>query len=150
MLVKLLPDQISRYWQVISHAIEVAAPPIVHCSPNRMNNILQALLEDRMQCWLITEPNEDKGISILGLVVTTVTEDYCSGTKNLLVYALYSYSDRLIPKATWEDFYETLKKFGKSQGCCQIAGYTNNPAIIRIVRDILKGNTEYRLVRLEI
>ena len=150
MLVKLLPDQISRYWQVISHAIEVAAPPTVQCSPNRMNNILQSLLGGGMQCWAITEPRPDNKMAILGVVVTTVTEDFCSGTKNLFVYALYSYSDKLIAGAIWKDFYETLRKFGKSRGCFQVTGYTNNPAVSRSVRDILKGNTECRLIRLEI
>ena len=107
MLIKLLPAQISKYWNLIGHAIEVAAPPTAHCSPGRMNNILQALLEDRMQGWLAVEQATNGNEKAVGVVVTTVTEETCSGLKNFLVYAVFSYSSNVVSLQIWRDGLET-------------------------------------------
>jgi len=144
MLTKLMPDQISNFWDIIKYAIEESLPPIVGESPDKMNKILAALLCGKAQCWTSYDKTEGEN-KFEGIVVTRVTYDDVSDTKNLLIYCLYGYET--VNKSNWLSGFKTLVKFAIGQGCSQIVGYSDVPLILKMV-ERLKGETKYTFVRL--
>lgn len=131
MLVRLLPDQIAEYWELLEHAIEVALPPVVGESPDKMKHILENLLTGKMDCWASFKV-ENKNIAIDGAMATMIVEDQMSGTRDLLIYSVYGIQD--IARGSWAAGYETIKKWAKGNKCGRIVGYTSVPSVITAVK----------------
>jgi hypothetical protein len=144
MLTKLMPDQISNFWDIIKYAIEESLPPIAGESPDKMNKILAALLIGKAQCWAIYDKTEKEN-RFEGIMITKVLYDDISDTKNLLIYCLYGYEK--ISKKNWFIGIKSLVKFATGQGCSQIIGYSDAPLILKMV-ERLKGETKYTFVRI--
>ena len=144
MLTKLLPDQISAFWDILKYAIEESIPPIVSKNPNSMNNILASLLCGRAHCWASYTKGEE-GNRFEGIVITKILYDDISDTKNLLLYCLYGYED--VDKKSWIDGFKSLIKFATAQGCSQIIGYSDVPLMIRLANK-LGGETKYTFCRI--
>lgn len=144
MLTKLMPDQISKFWNVIKYAIEDSLPPTVGESPDKMNKILAALLIGKAQCWAsyVKGGEENK---FEGLVITKILYDDVSDTRNFLIYCLYGYE--IVSKSSWVSGLETLVKFAIDRDCSQIIGYSDVPMIIDLVNK-LGGSTKYTFVEL--
>lgn len=144
MLTKLMPDQISAFWDIIKYAIEESLPPIVGESPDKMNKILAALLIGKGQCW--ASHNRTDGISKFeGIVVTEILYDGVSDTRSLLIYCLYGYED--VEKEDWLKGLKILIKYAISQGCNHIIGYSDIPLLLRMANR-LGGETKYTFVRI--
>ena len=139
MVIRLLPVQISNHWEVIKCAIEDSLPPIAGESPEKMNRILMNLLDGKMQCWVRVD--EDKKINLI--VVTTISEDFCSGTKTLLLYCAFGYGSG--HKVMWKELYDTFYKFGQSRGCDRCIAYSDNEYLIKIL-EYLGGDARYRMI----
>ena len=130
MLIKLLPDQVSNNWDTIGYAIENSLPPIAGESDEKMNNILMALLDGRMDCWVSL--NGDGRIN--GVVSTAVMYDDLSGVRSLLLYSIYAFG--WAGEDTWAEGFETLKKYAKGKDCSNITGYTEFDSLIRRAKDM--------------
>ncbi len=129
-LVKLLPDQITRNWDTIGYAIEISLPPTAVKSDETMNNILMALLDGRIDCWISL--NEDGRIG--GVISTVVMYDDIVGVKNLLIYSLFAFE--WADENAWLDGLEALKKYAIGKGCSRITGYTEFDSIIERVKSM--------------
>ncbi len=140
MLSQYTPAQISKIWPILQKGIMEALPPVAYGDPNRMNNILQTLLVDEAQCWVAEKINVDTSVTRYGFCITTITEDKCSGVRNLLIYVLYGFT--AVPKDEWLNGFATLSAFAKAHGCHRVVGYTNVDSVIGFV-NALGGNTEY-------
>ena len=146
MLVRLLPDDIEKGWDVISKALIGSVPEYVKVDDIGMTNILYALLNDTLQCWLITGDNfKERGMH--GIVTTTVVVDEASQTKNLLIYSFRGY--RMLTQDIMNDFYITLKTFAKSKNCYKIIAYTEIERIKTMIIN-MGGRVGHTLVELEI
>jgi len=144
MLTKLLPDQISTFWDIIKYAIEESLPPTVGESPNKMNNILSALLCGKVQCWASYTKSEGES-RFEAIVVTKILYDDASDTRSLLIYCLYGYEN--VDKSSWSSGLKTLIKFAASQGCSQIVGYSDVSLIVKLVNS-LGGDTKYTFIQI--
>ena len=142
MLTRMLPDQISRFWDIIRYAIEESLPPTVDESPDKMNRILAALIGGSLQCWASYEKNGDSR-RFEGLVVTEILFDDASNTRNLLIYCLYGYD--AVSKESWRKGFEALAKWAVSKGCSRVIGYSDVPHILKIV-ERLGGEAKYRFI----
>lgn len=143
MLVKLLANNIASNWNIIKYAAENSLPPIVWEDSDTMNNILQSLLDDRMQCWVSYKKDE----TIDGVIITTVSDDIASKSKNLLIYCLYAFKET--DKDTWIEGWQTLSKYGKSIGCQRMIAYTDEPKMVNITWK-LGGEARYTFCTLPI
>ena len=130
MLVKLLPDQISRFWDIIRYAIEQSLPPIVGEHPNKMQNILMSALDGSIDVWA-SYTRSEKSNKFEGVVLTEVLFDIPSRTKNLLIYCMYGYEE--VSDQSWINGLLTLTKYAASKGCNQVVGYTDNSYIVELV-----------------
>lgn len=127
MLVRLMPEQTAKYWEQIKFAVENSVPPTVRGTMN-MNKVLYSLESGRMVAWA----SVDEG-KIVAIVTTTIMEDSCTDTKNLLIYSVYGIAEQ-IGKKNWTDGYETLMKYAKAQGCAQLVAFSRVEAIKRIAK----------------
>jgi len=92
MLTKLLPDQISNFWDIIKYSVEESLPPIVGDHPDKMNRILSSLLCGKSECWASYNRQGDN-TKFEGIVLTKMLYDDASDTRNLLIYCLYGYEE---------------------------------------------------------
>ena len=146
MLTKLLPDQISSFWDIIKYAIEQSLPPIVGEHPDKMNRILSSLLCGKTDCWASYVRN-GSGTRFEGIVLTRILYDDASETRNLLIYCIYGYEE--VNKNSWLDGLKAIVKFAKSRNCNQIIAYTDSPYIVKIVNS-LGGEAKYTFISFDI
>jgi hypothetical protein len=133
MLIRLLPNQVANFWDIIKYAIEESLPPIAGSSKGRMNNILSSLLAEKIQCWAAYKRKKDS-VKLEAIVLTKVQVDDITQTKHLLIYCLYSYSG--IHRRALDDGFEALTKYAKSIDCQSITAYTSNEALVAICRTV--------------
>ena len=136
---KLLPEQISKFWDIIKYAIEQSAPPIIGEVSNRLNNILVAALDGSIEVWASYE-REGEGIKFDGIILTEILFDRPSKTKNLLIYCLYGYGQ--VSDDSWKRGILALLKYAKSKKCNQVIAYTDVPYMIDMTR-YLGGEAKY-------
>ena len=142
MLVKLLPEQISKFWDVIKYAIEQSVPPIAGEHPNKMNNILMAALEGSIDIW--ASYRKDKNVNKFeAIVVTEILYDVPTRTRNLLIYCVYGYSD--IGEKSWIDGVRAIAKYAASKRCNRMVAYTEVPYIVDLVSR-LGADTRYTFI----
>ncbi len=138
MLIKLYPEDITKRWEIIGHAIESALPPDVINDPESMNNILLALMEEKLLCWVYYDEEKIKGI-----ITTQILEDIASKQKRLLIYTAYAF-DNLEP-SDWIYGLEALRKYARDKECLSIIAYTKIKYMAKLAKDI-GGKAEYFFV----
>lgn len=116
----MLPDQIAKFWPLIGAGITRSLPPMAGESPDKINRILENMLTGEMQCWAAFRKEDT--VEVIGFVTTGVTFDYCSRTRNLLLYTIYGL--KKTRASDWIEGAEALFKFAKVMKCDRIVGYT--------------------------
>jgi hypothetical protein len=142
MLTKLLPDQISKLWDIIKYAIENSGPITEGEQPGRMNRILSAALSGRIDIWA-SYIKEDTN-KFEGIVVTDIIYDDATGIKNLLIYSIYGYVDK-VDRKSYITGLSALAKYAKSLKCTNIVAYTQDSGIVALVNR-LGGDTSYTIL----
>ena len=142
MLTKLLPDQISQFWDLIKNAINESLPPTVGGHPDRMNRILTSLIANKIDCWASYKRTEDMN-SFEGLLLTQILYDDASNTRNLLIYCMYGYES--VDSESWNEGLRTLIKYAIGKGCNQVIAYSNIPNVINLAKR-LGADTEYTFI----
>lgn len=146
MLTKLLPEQISKYWDIIKYGVEQSLPPIVGESADKMNNILMSLLVDKTQCWA-SYIKKNENLSFEGVLLTRILYDDASRTRSLLIYCLYGYSQ--VDNESWIDGIKMLAKYAKSRKCSQIIAYSNLDRVMEVSKS-LGANEPYYFISFDV
>ena len=133
MLTKLLPEQISKHWDIISYAIANSLPPVIMSKPDVLNNILMSMLADKMQCWASYKRNGED-VKFEGIVVTKIIYEPDSNTRNLLFYTVYSYG--AADKSAWEEGFKALVKFCNFNNCEQLIAYTPHDYLAKLAKSL--------------
>ena len=137
-----MPEQVAEHWEQLEYAIAKSLPPTVGEETDKMNNILLALLDSRMDAWVSFSAKGD-GTKVSGFMITQVLNDTASKTKSLLIYCLYGYDD--VDKMEWIEGLKTLKKYKDSLGCRRVLAYTDIPYMIELAKEF-GANTDYTFV----
>jgi len=146
MLVRLLPDDVQRRWPQLKSAILTSLPSHINGTDDAINNLLFALLDDTLHCWILVE-YEEKDAKIRAVVTTTITVDIPSGIKNLLIYSLTAFEP--LTQEILVDGYNSLKEFAKSKNCYKITAFTDIPRIIEMVKSV-GGDASQTMIELEV
>ena len=146
MLLRLLPNDISKYWKGISESIERSLPPFTEQSTEMMLIILKSLMSGIMHCWLLHKI-EGNNITLYAIATTEFSIDPASQTKNLLIFSLYGLQPT--PPELWEDGYKTLKLYAKANNCDAILAFSDVPEVLSIVSR-LGGDVNTRFIRMEV
>ena len=142
MLTRLLPDQVSKFWDVISYAMEQSLPPTVGENPDKMNNILMAALSGKLDIWA-SYIKDDKVNKFEGILATRVIYDDVTCMKNLLLYAAYGYDK--ISDDSWTSGLKTIVKYATLQKCSLIVAYSDVPRI-KSLASSFGGDTSFSLI----
>ena len=144
MITKLLPEQISKFWPIIKHAIEESLPPTVGDHPDKMNRILSSCLSGELDVWASYHKGEsESGIVFEGIGLTSILYDPPSNTKSLLIYCMFGYEKSL--ETSWIEAFEGVSEYAKSKGCSRIVAYSSVPYIIERAKQF-GGNTDYTFI----
>jgi len=128
MIIKLLPEQITKLWDSIRYGVIEAVAPMIDPTPENIQDILCQLLKQDMQCWCVFD--EEK--NIYGYIVTSISVDMNTNFRTLMVYSLFLYQ-----KATpemWEEGMNAVDSFAKSNNCTRVVAYTANPSVVSIAK----------------
>jgi len=147
LINKLLPEQVSAFWDVIKFAIEESLPPIVHDHPDKMNRILSSILRGTMDVWASYNKPQDDIIKFESIAVTQVLYDEPSDTKNLLIYCLYGYDH--IDADSWRQKFSTVLKYAKELGCTQIIAYSKADKVIESAKRF-GGDIDYTFISFDV
>ena len=142
LVSKLLPEQISAFWDVIKFAIAESLPPITGEHPDIMNRILSSALRGTIEVWA-EYVKEGDNIKFEGIALTQILYDEPSGTKNLLIYSLYGYNP--IDPGSWARTLVVVAKYAKEINCNQIMAYVTLPHLVSLAKG-LGGNTDFTFV----
>ena len=145
MLTRLLPDQISKFWDIIKFAVEQSLPPLVGDLPDKMNRILSAALSGRVDVWASYTRDEEERTKINAILLTKFIYDDASDTRNLLLYCLYGYEE--IKLQSWIDGLDKVSKYAKYHKCSQIVAYTSLTHLIELAEK-LGGEADYTFISL--
>ncbi len=143
MLLRMLPEQISNQWNILKPAIEASLPSNTVKSDEGLNNILKALLSNKMHCWVLTDKAESEPYA---LATTSFIVDPI-GAVSLFVYSLYGY--RPIPMELWIEGFKGLQDWALKNHCANVLAFTDNKRVMSIVED-LGGNVQQVVVNLEV
>ena len=146
MLNKLLPNQISAYWDSLKHGLEQSCPSDSFVDGESLNKCLIALMSGNLQAWFATTRVDNK-IEYHGNLITKILTDDITGRKSLLLVSLYLFKQA--PQEIWIDAFETLRKFAVANDCKKITAYTTNPAVLKRATQF-NFNTDWSILSLEI
>jgi hypothetical protein len=143
-LLKLLPDQVAKYWELLSPMVESTLPPIVGKDVGRMNSILESIMSGNMDMLQFYDIEEDK-VSVKGFAVVSdmITVDWTE--KQLLVYSVYGYEN--LSKRIIVDGFQLLMEYAAGQGCSSLVAYTNLDGLVKYVKR-LGGSADYTFIRM--
>lgn len=142
MMTKLLPEQISKFWDVIKYAVEQSIPPNVGEHPDKINRILTAALNGKIDVWTSYERGKDIN-RFEAIVLTKFLYDEVVGMRNLLIYSIYGYDT--ISAHSWRNGMKTLMKYAKGKGCSLIVAYSNIPEVVKLANS-LGAETDFSFI----
>lgn len=127
---KLVPSQISFFWDIIKFALEKVLPPSTASDGEGLNAILKKCISGEFQVWF-SSVGEGKDQELISLLVTTVQKDIGTDKPYLVLYAFYAFKP--IPVGGWDILGGVVDKFAAINSCKTILGYTNNEKLIEFL-----------------
>lgn len=146
MLTRLLPEQVSKLWNIIKYAIEQSVPPVSGEKPDKMNRILSSILCGKMDVWVSYVKGDNNKFE--GLAVTEFLYNEPDGTKNLLLYSIYGYNP-VENRKTYIEGLLTLMKYAKETNCSKMCAYTIDSGIVALAKR-LGADTSYTLINFKV
>ena len=130
MLVRLIPEQISQFWDMIKYALENSPPISIEVrDENWINSMLTQSMNGSIEIWAYYDKDGDS-VRFKGFVITSFEIDKFVKQKSLLIYYVFTFRD--IGMDAWIEGLKTLKKYAKSRRCSRVLAYSNVQNIINI------------------
>jgi hypothetical protein len=145
MLLKMLPTQVSRYWEVILEGIKGGLPPDTFSSIAEENRLLKAITDGSMDVWLVVDTAAAK--KVRALVVTTVVSDEVTRTRDLLLYCTFAFVP--VRDEVWLEIDKDLVKVAHTNKCDRMVAYTKEDRVIKLMQ-ACGYDTEYRFAYKEL
>lgn len=136
-MLKLLPDQAAKYWDVIKPVVEMYRPNTAISGPDTVNGILTAILSGKIEFHIYYKQSdngtcEDSGIK--GFAMLSILDSIEESYKHMLIYFMYS-----LPGTSMKDMlrgWELTVKYAKGRGCKIINGYTRKEDVKDLVKHL--------------
>ena len=130
MLLLLMPEQVTNYWDEIKVGMNKALPP---GASDRDQTLLAKMLGGIVQVWVSYYKENDVAV-VDGVCLTSVVEDRIHDIRSLLVYALWAIDET--HSDTWQEGMEALKKYAKGRRCSRVIGYTDEETVLGLVKTL--------------
>lgn len=128
MIIALQPSQVSVFWDSIKHAFSQTNPcPEGVDSATYFNGLLENLLTQKFQVWLVFRYAENGEKNIHAIGITNITQDNLTGEKILHIESLFGVR-KLSDELAKESFQELIK-YAKNVGCRGIQARSTVPRI---------------------
>jgi hypothetical protein len=127
-MYRLLPIQIVRFWDAIKFACKQVDEVKEEDYPNYFNDLLQALLSDKAQCFVVLDENR----ILYSIAITRIVADKIQNRKELNIQCLYSMKP-------WTDeaakrYFAFTVQFAKQVECTAVVFSSRNPRIWDMAR----------------
>ena len=126
-ITKVLPNKIPVIWETIKFAATQADEVKPENKSRYLNELLQALLNDKAQCFVRYEKDEMKAIILTRFILNDITQE-----KELLLQSYFSF--KISDKAEWLENMEFARKFAIKEGCQRITFQSYNDKIVEYAR----------------
>jgi len=126
MIVRLMPEQVSGFWNLIKTGVIDIGNRMTPGNWNIANNVFNRCLAGLMQIWLCSEELEGKP-NFVGFFITAIETDKIDDSRNLNIsytYAFKTVSDELIKEAV-----EVVNKYAKEDKCNNITFVSLNSKV---------------------
>ena len=145
MLTRLLPADVSNYWNLVRWALHNNMPPHIRITEEVITNILETTMDEASQVWILHKGDEaNKKETLIGIGVTCIITEPLSKQKSLLIYALVGGMVKAVA-SDWEEALVGIRQFAIGQGCVNIVAYSDVPETIGLVKK-LGGNVDVRFL----
>lgn len=115
MMLKLQPDQVALFWDLIRKGTISAYSIPKKFQQDFAIGYLKSLLSGLYQAWVYFE---DESRKIIAIMCTRIIDEREHGVRTLALIGLYGL--RLISEEAVDEALETLEKFAKANGCSVI------------------------------
>ncbi len=148
MLNKIYPEDVAESWEVFAPLIAKSIPPILGGNVNTMTSILEAIMVETLDCWVLLGRNSDNQ-NMKAFATTHIVEDELTREKSLLIYTLTAMPKAKIVMEDWSDAFETLRKYAHAKGCSYISAFSDLPNVIALAKKV-GANVKTTFIRLEV
>ena len=147
MLIKLLPSQTAKIWDIVRFCYLRSLPPGTSESSEAVQGVLHSLLLETSQCWVGLDKTEaDVDNQVYVVLLSKIIIDEVTQERNLCLYTIFGF--RPIPDAMWEQGIESLKAFAKANRCTYITSLSAHPKVMEVCQRL--GFVSTRLLSLEV
>jgi len=136
MLIKLLPSQIAKMWDVVRYGLVRTWPIGTEESSERVQDVLRNLLTETVQCWIAKEDEEFVGFLLTKINICDVT-----GSKSLNVMSVFGF--RVVPDEQWIAGMEQLVDFARVNNCKFITATSDNAKILSLLNRFNFKSTQF-------
>ena len=143
MIIKLTPPKVVTYWELIKYANINGDLVSDDHRQQVLNETLHALLNETAQCFIRLDDNRQ----VIAVLLTRIQVDKVSGDKLLYIQCIFSF--RSVSDNQWEEDWQYLKTFAKSNSCEYIEAESSNVQIFKIMQQ-LSARELYRTFRYEL
>lgn len=131
MIIKLSNEQIALFWDEIKYAIIHSNPIPRDLGEYCTNKVLENLLTNKFQCWLVYTLDEEGKKQIHAISLTSIVTCNLFNYNVLVIDTLYGlrpFTDELAI-----DSINGLKEFAKLNNCYKLQAETMNERIIELM-----------------
>lgn len=126
MIVKLQPDQISSFWDLIKHAVLETSHVPKSRELHTTNNVLAGLYSGKYQCWLLYSIRDGERI-FHAVTLTAIQTDSFFDLQYLWMGCMYGY--RVLTDELILELKRAIEDFAKTHECQHIQITTRNKRI---------------------
>jgi hypothetical protein len=138
----LLPEQISKYWDVIRFAMENTDTDNVNGNSDKFSNILSMMLGGRLQCWFGWQKGREEGEKIPKYIaVTMVVVNHLTEEKDVLIESLFGFDS--LTDEDWAEAWSLVSKWGKANECKRVLAYSNVQRVIEMAKFVSGTTTTF-------
>lgn len=145
MIIRLLPEQVVKWWDYIRFAIKEAAPSGYFSANEILNNILESLLLGDMQCWFVVA-DEKEEFELLACAVTRIHQEPTTKERIFTLFVLYGYD--VLDMTSWKSAMESAVKFAVLNKCTVFDAYTDSDEIVNLAKKAGFKNKHYLFMEL--
>lgn len=129
MIIRLQPDQISAFWDMIKHGVRISNRQVPESQIAEFyNNTLACLMSGSAQCWVGVDQLEERRM-LNGMMITEIKVDSITRERFLYHHTFYLY--RAHSPEQVDEYFDVVKQFAKDNNCVAIHTYTTSEAAVR-------------------
>lgn len=131
MIIKLLPEQVVKFWDMLRYAIAETFMPRNSCTNQHLQHILASLLAGKTQCWMAFKDVEGER-KFIGFIVTRIGSDPAIGELTLFIDCIYAF--QTVPEEIMFNCQGILEKFAVKNSCKSIVAMTEADRIATLAK----------------